>query len=322
MTRSDRPDTRPRALITGVGGFTGRYMAARLAANGYRVWGTVRAGESLSGADTLGSPGSITPLTADLLDREALAHAVETVQPDVVVHLAAVANVANGDVARTYVVNVVGTRNLLEALGHQRHVPRAVLLASSANVYGNATPGVIDEAVAPQPANDYAVSKLAMEYVAKRWNAQLPLVIARPFNYTGVGQSTDFLLPKIVEHYARGDQSISLGNTEVSRDFSDVRDVVDAYAKLIAEAPRGETVNVCSGTGWTLGEILAMLARIAGYEIEVKVDPRFVRANEVRHLVGSNAKLRSIIGESGRTSIEDTLSWMYDEARKRLQRSA
>lgn len=318
MTRSERPEDAqraPRALITGEGGFTGRYMAARLAADGYRVWGTARPGEPVSDE---GVPGGTTTLVADLLDPQALAHAVETVQPDVVVHLAAVANVANGDVARTYIVNVVGTRNLLDALAHQRHVPRAVLLASSANVYGNATSGVIDEAVDPQPANDYAVSKLAMEYLAKCWNAQLPIVIARPFNYTGVGQSTDFLLPKIVEHYARGDRTISLGNTEVSRDFSDVRDVVDAYAKLIAAAPRGETVNVCSGTGWTLGEVLAMLSRIAGYEIDVKVDPRFVRANEVRQLVGSNAKLRSIVGDSQRTPFESTLRWMYDEARKRL----
>lgn len=318
MTRSDSSSAAPapRALITGVNGFTGRYMAARLAADGYRVWGTVRAGE----ADNVGPlPGNATPLAADLLDREALAHAVETARPDVVVHLAAVANVADGDVARTYVVNVVGTRNLLDTLAHQRHVPRAVLVASSANVYGNVTPGIIDETVAPQPANDYAVSKLAMEYVAKRWNAQLPLVITRPFNYTGVGQSTDFLLPKIVEHYARGDRSISLGNTDVSRDFSDVRDVVDAYAKLIEVAPRGKIVNVCSGTGWTLGELLATLARIAGYAIEVKVDPRFVRANEVRHLVGSNAKLRTLVGESERTSIEETLRWMYEAARKRLR---
>jgi GDP-6-deoxy-D-talose 4-dehydrogenase len=312
MTRSD--DTRaPRALITGVGGFTGRYMAARLASSGYRVWGTVRPGETL--ADTQ-IADIVTPLAADLLDRGALAHAVETVQPDVVVHLAAVAHVADSDVARTYVVNVVGTRNLLDALAHQRHVPRAVLLASSANIYGNATNGVIDETVAPQPANDYAVSKLAMEYVAKRWDAQLPIVVARPFNYTGVGQSADFLIPKIVDHYARGEKTISLGNLHVARDFSDVRDVVNAYAKLIEAAPRGATVNVCSGTGHTLGALLDALSRIAGYSIEVKVDPRFVRANEVRQLIGSNAKLRGIVGDSARKPLEDTLRWMYEEARQ------
>lgn len=311
MTHSDA-NRAPRALITGIGGFTGRYMAARLAAAGYRVWGTVRGHEH--------APPDATPIAADLLDEHALADAVEAVQPDVVVHLAALAHVANGDIARTYVVNVVGTRNLLDALARLDNAPRAVLLASSANVYGNATEGVIDETVAPQPANDYAVSKLAMEYVAHRWNVQLPLVIARPFNYTGVGQSADFLLPKIVAHYARGDQTISLGNLDVSRDFSDVRDVVDAYARLIEAAPRGETFNVCSGTGWTLQAVLEMLAQIAGYEIDVRVDPRFVRANEVRHLVGSNAKLHAAIGTTASTPLADTLRWMFEAARGRPAR--
>ncbi|MFP6560091.1 NAD-dependent epimerase/dehydratase family protein [Paraburkholderia sp. B3] len=309
MTPSDTQRA-PRALITGMGGFTGRYMAARLVAGGYRVWGTVRSQERV--------PRETTPIAADLLDEQALADAVETVQPDVVLHLAAVAHVANGDIARTYAVNVVGTRNLLDVLTRQSHVPRAVLIASSANVYGNTTQGVIDEGVTPQPANDYAVSKLAMEYVAKRWNAQLPLVIARPFNYTGVGQSPDFLLPKIVSHYARGERAISLGNLDVSRDFSDVRDVVDAYAQLIEAVPRGETFNVCSGAGWTLQAVLDALARIAGYAIEVTVDPRFVRANEVRQLVGSHAKLDAAIGPMTRVKLEDTLRWMYEDARRRV----
>jgi GDP-6-deoxy-D-talose 4-dehydrogenase len=308
MTRSDASRA-PRALITGMGGFTGRYMAGRLAAAGYRVWGTVRGQERV--------PADTTPIAADLLDERALADAVEAVQPEVVVHLAAVANVTHADIARTYVVNVVGTRNLLDALARMTQAPRAVLIASSANVYGNATQGVIDETVSPQPANDYAVSKLAMEYVAKHWLPKLPIVIARPFNYTGVGQDGDFLLPKIVSHYARGARSISLGNLDVSRDFSDVRDVVDAYARLVEAVPRGETFNVCSGRGWTLHSVLDTLSKIAGYVIDVEVDPRFVRANEVRKLVGSNAKLTAAIGETERVRLEDTLRWMYEDARRR-----
>ncbi|WP_322011903.1 NAD-dependent epimerase/dehydratase family protein [Paraburkholderia sp. J12] len=307
MTRSDTRRA-PRALITGMGGFTGRYMAARLAAAGYRVWGTVRSQERV--------PADTTPIAADLLDERALADAVEAVQPEIVVHLAAVANVTNADIARTYVVNVVGTRNLLDALSRMTQAPRAVLIASSANVYGNATQGVIDENVSPQPANDYAVSKLAMEYVAKHWLSKLPIVIARPFNYTGVGQDGDFLLPKIVSHYARGARSISLDNLDVSRDFSDVRDVVDAYARLVEAVPRGETFNVCSGKGWTLHSVLDTLSKIAGYVIDVEVDPRFVRANEVRKLVGSNAKLAAAIGDTERVRLEDTLRWMYEDARR------
>jgi nucleoside-diphosphate-sugar epimerase len=306
MTLSDPP----RAFITGMGGFTGRYMAARLAIGGYRVWGTAHSDEAV--------PPGATPIRADLLNRAAIADAIETVRPDVIVHLAAIAHVANGDVARTYMVNVVGTRNLLEAVARLAKPPRAIVLASSANIYGNATQGVIDESVAPKPANDYAVSKLAMEYLAKCWMSELPIVLARPFNYTGVGQSADFLLPKIVGHFARGERTISLGNLDVSRDFSDVRDVVEAYAQLVEAMPRGETFNVCSGEGWTLQAVLDTLAGIAGYAIDVRVDPRFVRANEVRTLVGSDAKLRAVIGEAPRVPLDATLRWMFEEARRSL----
>jgi nucleoside-diphosphate-sugar epimerase len=311
MTRSDHHDR--RALITGIAGFTGRYMAARLRADGYRIHGTVQGAADL---DATTSPADEIH-AVDLREPHAVADAIDAIRPDVVVHLAGIANVAHDDIANIWLVNVVGTRNLLAALTKLDTPPRAVLLASSANVYGNATEGVIDENVPPQPTNDYAASKLAMEFAARTFSASLPLVFVRPFNYTGVGQSTDFLLPKIVEHYAQRAKTISLGNTDVSRDFSDVRFVVDAYARLIEAAPNGDTFNVCSGVGHTLGDVLDTLARIAGYTIDVRVDPRFVRANEVRTLTGSNAKLRSAIGEINPIPLEDTLRWMYGEACER-----
>jgi len=307
-------DLQPRrALITGIAGFTGRYMAARLRADGYRIHGTMQGAADLDPAD---SPADEIH-AVDLREPHAVADTIASIRPDVVVHLAGIANVAHDDIANIWLVNVVGTRNLLAALTKLDTPPRAVLLASSANVYGNAAEGVIDEDVPPQPANDYAASKLAMEFAARTFSARLPLVFVRPFNYTGVGQSTDFLLPKIVDHYARREKTISLGNTDVSRDFSDVRFVVDAYARLIEAAPNGDTFNVCSGVGHTLGDVLATLARIAGYTIDVRIDPRFVRTNEVRTLTGSNAKLRAAIGELHPVALEDTLRWMYDEASER-----
>ncbi|WP_247646423.1 NAD-dependent epimerase/dehydratase family protein [Deefgea sp. CFH1-16] len=111
--------------------------------------------------------------------------------------------VAHGDVDAIYRSNVVGTRNLLQAIKLAKHRPRAVLLASSANIYGNTDIDCIAESTPPAPANDYAVSKIAMEYVAKLYADDLPLIIVRPFNYTGVGQAPQFLLPKIVGHFAR-----------------------------------------------------------------------------------------------------------------------
>ena len=210
----------PRVLITGVQGFTGRYVAAELERHGWDVWG-------------LGSQPSDVPRyhCVDLLDGVALRGVIELVQPDAVVHLAAIAFVGHGDVDAFYRVNLLGTRHLLEALAHSPHPLQCVLLASSANVYGNATEGVLTEATPPQPANDYAVSKLAMEHMARLWMDKLPIVIARPFNYTGVGQSVTFLLPKIVAHFQQRASVIELGNLHVWRDFSDVRAVAQAYRR-------------------------------------------------------------------------------------------
>ncbi|WP_186126437.1 NAD-dependent epimerase/dehydratase family protein [Burkholderia gladioli] len=311
MTPSDSPGRR-RALVTGLAGFTGRYVAEALEAAGYEVWGTVSP-EAASPADPALARARL--LQADLLDPAALREAVAEARPDAVIHLAALAHVADNDPSDLYLVNVVGTRNLLAALDTLDARPRCVLLASSANIYGNARVESIDESVPPDPANDYAVSKLAMEYAARLWSERLPIVIARPFNYTGVGQRENFLLPKLVAHYASHAPRISLGNLDVSRDFSDVRDVAAAYVRLVEAAPIGETFNVCSERACSLKEVLAMLARIAGYVIDVTVDPRFVRGNEVKILKGSRAKLRERIGELPVTPLEETLRWMMEAAR-------
>ena len=294
-----------RALITGLSGFTGRHMAVELTNAGYDVWGTITPSPEVDIGDAVG-------IAVDLLDAEALKSFVADARPDVVVHLAGAAHVTGNAPSRTYMVNIVGTRNLLSALTALDRKPRAVLLASTANVYGNASVETIDENVSIQPANDYAVSKLAMEHEARLWMDRLPLVFVRPFNYTGIGQSEDYVLPKIVGHHARREARISLGNLNVSRDFSDVRDVVAIYARLLQAAPVGETFNICSGHSHSLGQMLKMLARIAGYEIDVFVDPRFMRRNEIARLVGSNRKLRQVIGQVPNTPIADTLEWMYD----------
>lgn len=291
-----------RALVTGLAGFTGRYVAQELRAAGYRVFGTSVPGHE-AGEDML---------PVDLTDRAAVAAAVQRVQPDVVVHLAAIAFVGHADIEQIYRVNVVGTRNLLEALAASPHRPSAVLLASSANIYGNAELPVLDEDVKPSPANDYAVSKLSMEYMARLWMDRLPVIITRPFNYTGVGQHENFLLPKIVSHFRRKAAEIELGNLHVWRDFSDVRMVAAAYRALLARAPAGRAYNICSGTGYSLGEALDMMNRIAGYEIAVRVNPAFVRANEVVRLVGDNSRLAAAVGGIAPVPLEQTLRWMYE----------
>lgn len=299
---------RPRALITGLRGFTGRYLATELEAAGYEVFGTVTENES---AGAVAYP-------ADLSNREQLTKAIQIIRPDVVAHLAGISFVSHGDAEDIYRTNVVGTRNLLDALDRLAHRPRAILLASSANVYGNATGAALDEDTPTIPVNDYGISKLAMEHVAGMWRGRLPIVIARPFNYTGVGQHANFLLPKIVSHFVRGQRRIELGNLDIARDFSDVRDVVVFYRQLLDAAPEWATVNICSGQVCSLAAVIAMMEEIADYKIEVVTNPAFVRANEIKCLAGSPERLYKMVGRRQRIALADTLRWMYAEDKSRL----
>jgi nucleoside-diphosphate-sugar epimerase len=292
-----------RVLVTGLQGFTGLHLAAELEANGYEVWG-------------LGDVDPTRPLSvkANLLDLESLRAAVLAAQPQYVVHLAGLAFVGHGQPKAFYDVNLVGTRNLLEALEPLAGQLKCVLLASSANVYGNLQGGLLSEANPVNPANDYAVSKLAMEYMAKLWLPKVPVVMARPFNYTGVGQSDSFLIPKIVSHFVHKRPTIELGNMDVWREFNDVRDIAFAYRKLIEAAPIGEIVNVCSSNLVSLKEALALATELTGHLIEPKVNPLFVRSNEVLKLGGDATQLRRFIPDWQPRRLRETLAWMLSEA--------
>ncbi|KAG8150526.1 NAD-dependent epimerase/dehydratase family protein [Burkholderia catarinensis] len=292
-----------KVFVTGLDGFTGRYMAEELIRSGHEVCGIVH------------KPSGNVPWrthVCNLLDSDALTRVLSDERPDAVVHLAAIAFVQHGDVGAIYQTNVVGTRNLLGALTRSASQPRAVLLASSANVYGNSDREVIDESTTPAPANDYAISKLAMEMVARTWEDKLPIVIARPFNYTGVGQDERFLLPKIVRHFRDRASRIELGNLNVVRDFSDVRTVVAVYRRLIEGEFAGRTFNVCSGVGYSLQDVLSMMREISGHDLDVAVNPLFVRANEVHKLIGSRKQLEGAIGGFDSMDLRDTLAWMME----------
>jgi nucleoside-diphosphate-sugar epimerase len=279
-------------LVTGADGFTGRVLEPLLAARGWQVVG-LRA-----------------PQGPDLLDLPALRGFVREAQPQAVIHLAGISFVAHDDVKAIYDTNIVGTRNLLQALCDAgATAPRHVLLASSANIYGNSTHDPIAEDTPPQPANDYAVSKLAMEFAASLWRERLPITVVRPFNYTGRGQSVSFLVPKIVEAFRRHESTIELGNLDVERDFSDVRDVAEAYARLLDAAPGG-VLNICSGRAVSLRDVLAMARELSGQQLDVRVNPAFVRANEVRRLRGDNARLLARLPGWQPRPLRETLAWM------------
>jgi nucleoside-diphosphate-sugar epimerase len=148
---------RKRVLITGIASFTGPYIAQELSLNGYEVFGLSQLPFDITYARSI---------EGNLLDANGLDAVIDTCKPDLVIHLAAITFVPHGDVAEMYMTNIVGTRNLLSALSKQLSPPEKVLLASSANVYGNAVGGALDENTAFSPANDYATSKVAMELMA------------------------------------------------------------------------------------------------------------------------------------------------------------
>lgn len=290
-----------RVLITGLNGFTGRYVAAEMAAAGWEVFGI--------GDVPADIPGYFQ---VNLDDLPGLTEVIAEVRPQAVMHLAGVAFVGHGDADAFYRINLIGTRRLLQALVDCKlESLRCVLLASSANVYGNGVGEVLTESSPVNPANDYAVSKLAMEHMSRLWGGRLPIVIARPFNYTGVGQSELFLLPKVISHFRKGLREIELGNLDVRRDFGDVRAVSRAYRALVERAPVGQTINVCSGATHSLRDVLDFAESIAGYHIEVRINPAFVRANEVCVLAGSAERLKSIIGDWSVPPLYETLEWMY-----------
>ncbi len=146
--------------------------------------------------------------------------------------------------------------------------------------------------------------------MVRTWFDRLPILIVRPFNYTGRGQAPNFLVPKIVEHFARRESAIELGNIDVARDFSDVRYVARAYQALLASDAAAETVNVCTGTPYTLREILSTASDLTGHELEIRVNPAFVRQTDVKMLAGSPAKLRSLVPAVEAIPFVDTLRWM------------
>lgn len=294
-----------KVLVTGVDGFTGVHLIRTLLDQGCEVHGLIR-----SRANPSLDP-SVIVHRGDLQADAELVDLVRQIRPDKVVHLAAISFVGHGNIDEIYQTNLLGTRHLLEAIRESEELPSAILLASSANIYGNSHSGIIGEQTSPDPVNDYAVSKLAMEQMAKLYRNQLPIIVARPFNYTGVGQSINFLIPKIVSHVRRRAKYIELGNVDIERDWSDVRLVTDAYFRLIHnEAAIGGTFNICSGHARSLRDILDLTCRIVRHEMEVHVNQQFVRSNEVRSLCGSNAALISMIGPLKALSIEETLRWM------------
>jgi GDP-4-dehydro-6-deoxy-D-mannose reductase len=253
----------------------------------------------------------------DLCDADAVRCAVADAQPDVIYHLAALSSVGRSweEPAQTLATNTAGAVNLLEAIRHEAPAARVVWV-STCEVYGVPESLPISESAPMHPANPYAVSKATGEMLASVYGQAhgLDLVIARPFSHSGPGQQPIFLLSSLAKQVAEGRLSgvrrlqIVTGNPNTRRDFTDVRDVVNAYRSLASPAAEG-VYNVSSGHSVSAADQLALLAElIAPIEIEHVVDPARVRAHEVMDLRGDHSRLSADTGWEPLIPLRQTLA--------------
>ncbi|MFN3630076.1 MAG: GDP-mannose 4,6-dehydratase [Casimicrobiaceae bacterium] len=285
-----------KILLTGARGFIGRHFAAHALAQGAEV----------------------VPLAADLTDKAAVAAEVAATRPERGLHLGALSFVAHADEARLYAVNTVGATNLLSALAALPEKPTKVVLVSSANVYGNSPNSPLSEREPPAPVNHYAMSKLAMEYLARTFSGTLPIVIARPFNFTGPGQAASFIIPKLVTCFATRAPEVELGNIDVEREFNDVRLAAAALWLLLAHGQADEVYNLCTGLTYPVRAVIERLGALTGHRVAIRSNPTLIRANEITRLCGSPEKLHQLAASAGAAlpvhTLEETLRWMLEQA--------
>jgi len=295
-----------RALITGGKGFVGQWLAAHLKDRGDDV--------------------AVIDLETDVADGAAVRRVMNDVGPEAVYHLAAMTHVGESweDPSQVLRVNVLGTAEILAAARSLATSPR-VLVVSSAEVYGVVGPEQLplDEATPTAPASPYAASKLAAEAVAlQAWRGYgQPVVVVRPFNHIGPGQSPNFFVPalakRIVEARRSGATSLRVGTLTTRRDFTDVRDVVVAYRLLVERGEAGGIYNVCSGRDVSMAEVAAELLQLAGADLELVTDPELVRPVDVPVLRGEAGRLRAATGWEPSIPLATTLadvlsSWESD----------
>jgi len=303
-----------RLLVTGRSGFVGEAFSRVLdcGAQGQR-W-------SLAEVST----------DFDVRDASATSRLVEAARPDAVIHLAAQSAVPDSirDPEGTLQINVMGTLHLLQALDAAGFRGR-FLYVGTGDVYGLVPESELPvaETRLPQPRNPYAVSKLAAEALCWQWHASkgMDVVLARPFNHIGAGQSDRFAVSDFARQLAEikaGSRppAIHVGDLSVTRDFTDVHDVVEAYFALLERGRAGEVYNVCSGVEHSLQSMLDQLIALAGVDVQLHTEPARMRAAEQRRMRGDPTKIRMATGWTPTTPIRSSIAAALQFWEERLAR--
>jgi GDP-4-dehydro-6-deoxy-D-mannose reductase len=318
-----------RALVTGASGFVGGHLCEHLVAEGDLVVGLSRSGHwppPLAHLDQ-----SVRLEQGDIASVETTTFAawLERKRPEVVYHLAAQSNpsASFADPRGTWTLNLVGTLNLLEAVKAMSVSQRPrVILVSSGVCYGNPTPVhlPVSEECPLRPTNPYGASKAAADLLGiQHYLAHgTDIVIVRPFNHAGPRQSPAYVLAVLTLQVARVEAGltdhVAVGNLDVIRDFTDVRDVVRSYRLLTQRGKAGEIYNLGTGHGTKLSDALEYLRTHARHPIDVRVDPARVRSIDQPLLIADSCKLRSATGWEACYTVEQTLADMLEHCRRDL----
>lgn len=283
-----------RVLITGISGFTGKYLKGYLSERGFEVYGLTN------------NPKEQDENTffSDITNKEHLQKTVLQIVPNYVIHLAAISFVGHPNDLDFYRVNVLGTQNLIFSCLQLAQKPNKILLVSSATVYGNQSTDTLDESLCPQPSNHYGISKLAMEHMAANFMKDLPIIIVRPFNYTAPGQDSVFVIPKIAAVFQNKKEVLELGNIDVYREYNSIEFICESYYQLLVSEVTSEIVNICSNKAYSLREIIQIFEKYSNHHPEVIINPAFIRKNEILKLSGCNEKLKRLIKIENKHSIE------------------
>ncbi len=290
-----------KVLITGINGFVGRILHSELLKKNCAVFGM----------DIMGNSRDV--FAADITHPGAVDDIIKKIQPDYVFHLAAIPYVDYNNPTSLYNININGTLNVLKSCNLLNKKP-GILIISSSQVYGNVDKSrqPITEEFPISPINHYGASKASAEEIALAFFHEygLPVTVARPFNHFGLGQSPNFVIPKIVNSFINNDSEIMLGNIEPVRDFLDVRDVVDAYIKISEIPSEGDVFNIASGKGYNIPDIITALEELTGKKLKIVIDKNFIRGNEIFYSIGDAGKLMQRINWKPVYTIKDTLKWM------------
>ncbi|MGE4320074.1 MAG: GDP-mannose 4,6-dehydratase [Acholeplasmataceae bacterium] len=299
-----------KVLIIGGSGFVGYYMYNQLnRKNNYIIAVTKLQNEKLNY-----QPDMVFDL--NILNIEMIEKVLSEFQPNLIFHLAAQSSVSISwsRPALTFDINVIGTINLLESIRKTNLSTRIILIGSSEE-YGNINQNdlPIVESTIPQPLNIYGISKYSQNMIAKLYVEayNLDIVMTRSFNHIGPMQLSNFVIPSFCKQIAslemdKNSTKLYVGNLNVRRDFTDVRDVVKAYELIAIKGIKGETYNVCSGKSYLLKDLLEFLVSKSSKNIEVIIDPNKYRPIDVYDYFGSSVLLEQL-GWSTEYTIQETL---------------